>query len=142
MNLERTTIISPDNENALATLQSFLDKNNALVMVILGHTKTIEKSMRKADNLAKLSHFNVERWVVWLQDPELLKTEITKHLNASNADKADEAYDNIKCYCYSHITDSIDGIILKNGRLSTLTLSKSFMLAQLKDTDNSQDTNV
>ncbi len=136
MNLERTTIIKPDNANAPATLQSFLEKNNALVMLILGHTKTIEKSIKKADNLAKLSHFNVERWVLWVQDPKLLETEIKQHLTNTDAEKSDEPFDNIKCFCYSHSTDTIDGIILKNGRLSTLTLLKSFMLAQNRDTDN------
>jgi len=141
MNLERTTIIKPDNAHAPNTLQSFLEKDNALVMIILGHTKTIEKSMKKANNLAKLSHFNVERWVLWVQDPKLLESEIKLHLTQTNAEKSDEAFENIKCFCYSHITDSIDGIILKKGRLSTLTLLKSFMLAQNKDIDN-QDTNT
>ena len=48
--------------------------------------------------------------------------------------KADEDYEEIKCFCFSPILDQPAGVILKNGTLSYASLQQSFFKAQANDT--------
>lgn len=134
MNLKRTTII-PLDDAALAEsiFKSFIEKEMMIIMVIIGDTETVREAITKADNLAQLSYFNMERWLLWLRNHDTLSKTLKKHLKASDADNSDEPYDNIKCFCFSPILDQIDGIILKNGQLSYASLQQSFFRAQSHD---------
>jgi len=134
MNLKRTTII-PLDDSALAEsiFKSFIEKEMMIVMVIIGDTSTVREAITKADKLAQLSYFKMERWVLWLRDYDILSQTLKAHLKASDAEHADEAYDNIKCFCFSPVLDQIDGIILKNGQLSYASLQQSFFRAQSHD---------
>ncbi|WP_178989307.1 hypothetical protein [Winogradskyella schleiferi] len=134
MNLKRTTII-PLDDAALAEsiFKSFIEKEMMIIMVIIGDTETVREAIIKADNLAQLSYFKMERWLLWLRNHDTLSKTLKKHLKASDADNSDESYDNIKCFCFSPILDQIDGIILKNGQLSYASLQQSFFRAQSHD---------
>jgi len=134
MNLKRTTII-PLDDAALAEsiFKSFIEKEMMIIMVIIGDTETVREAIPKADNLAQLSYFKMERWVLWLRNYEILSETLKVHLKVSDAENADEDYDNIKCFCFSPILDQIDGVILKNGQLSYASLQQSFFRAQSHD---------
>lgn len=134
MNLKRTTII-PLDDAALAEsiFKSFIEKEMMIIMVIIGDTETVREAIPKADNLAQLSYFKMERWVLWLRNYDILSETLKGHLKASDAENADEDYDNIKCFCFSPILDQIDGVILKNGQLSYASLQQSFFRAQSHD---------
>lgn len=134
MNLKRTTII-PLDDAALAEsiFKSFLEKEMMIIMVIIGDTATVREAIPKADNLAQLSYFKMERWVLWLRNYDILSKTLKQHLRDSEADNSDEEYTNIKCFCFSPILDQIDGIILKNGQLSYASLQQSFFRAQSHD---------
>lgn len=134
MNLKRTTII-PLDDAALAEsiFKSFIEKEMMIVMVIIGDTQTTRGAITKADNLAQLSYFKMERWVLWLRNHDTLSETLKGHLKKSDADHSDEVYDNLKCFCFSPILDQIDGIILKNGQLSYASLQQSFFRAQSHD---------
>ncbi|MDN3493547.1 hypothetical protein [Winogradskyella bathintestinalis] len=134
MNLKRTTII-PLDDAALAEsiFKSFIEKEMMIIMVIIGDTETVRDAITKADNLALLSYFKMERWVLWIRNYNTLSDTFKVHLKASDAEHSDEEYDNIKCFCFSPILDQIDGIILKNGQLSYASLQQSFFRAQSHD---------
>lgn len=134
MNLKRTTLI-PLDDVALATsiFNSFIDKEMMIIMIIIGDTSTIRKSITKADKLAQLSYFNMERWVLWVRNHDIIADILKKHLKASEAENTDEAYENIKCFCFSPIQDQVEGVILKNGKLTFASLQQSFFKAQSHD---------
>lgn len=134
MNLKRTTII-PLDDAALAEsiFKSFIQKEMMIVMVIIGDTTTVREAVPKGDNLAQLSYFNMERWVLWLRNHDTLSKTLKDHLKASDAENSNEVYENIKCFCFSPILDQVDGIILKNGQLSYASLQQSFFKAQSHD---------
>ncbi|MBP0904345.1 hypothetical protein ACFSKN_18875 [Mariniflexile gromovii] len=134
MNLKRTTLIPLDDDSlAESIFKSFIEKEMMLLMVIIGDTDTIREAIPKADNLAQLSYFKMERWVLWVRNYEILSETLKKHLKASDADKSKEDYNNIKCLCFSPILDKVDGIILKNAELSYASLQQSFFKAQAHD---------
>ncbi len=134
MNLKRTTII-PLDDTALAEaiFKSFIEKEMMIVMIIIGDTPTNRVAITKADKLAQLSYFNMERWVLWIRNHDTLSKTLKSHLKDSEADNSDETYDTIKCFCFSPILDQVDGIILKNGQLSYASLQQSFFRAQSHD---------
>ncbi|CAH8289629.1 hypothetical protein EV196_107228 [Mariniflexile fucanivorans] len=134
MNLKRTTLIPLDDALlAESIFKSFIEKEMMLIMVIIGDTDTIREAIPKADNLAQLSYFKMERWVLWVRSYDVLSETLKKHLKASNAEKSNEDYNNIKCLCFSPILDQVDGIILKNAELSYANLQQSFFKAQAND---------
>ena len=134
MNLKRTTIIPLDDAALAASIfKSFIEKEMMIIMVIIGDTSTVREAITKADNLAQLSYFKMERWVLWLRNHDILSKTLKGHLKDSDADNSDEDYDNIKCFCFSPVLDQIDGIILKNGQLSYASLQQSFFRAQSHD---------
>ena len=134
MNLKRTTLIPLDDALlAESIFKSFIEKEMMLIMVIIGDTDTIREAIPKADNLAQLSYFKMERWVLWVRNYDVLSETLKKHLKASNAEKSDEDYNNIKCLCFPPILDQVDGIILKNAELSYANLQQSFFKAQAND---------
>lgn len=134
MNLKRTTII-PLDDTALATsiFKALIEKEMMIVMIILGDTTTIRKAIDKADKLAQLSYFNMERWVLWVRNHDVLAQTLKKHLKATDAEDSDQPFENIKCFCFSPVLDQIEGIILKNGKLNFASLQKSFFEAQSHD---------
>jgi len=134
MNLKRTIIIPLDDADlAEAIFKSFIEKEMMIIMVIIGDAQTIREAIPKADNLAQLSYFNMERWVLWLRNQDILSKVLKRHLKKSNAKYSDELYNNIKCFCFSPILDQIDGIILKNAQLTYASLQQSFFSAQSHD---------
>jgi hypothetical protein len=118
---------------AESIFKSFIEKEMMIIMVIIGDTSTIREAIPKADNLAQLSYFKMERWVLWLRNHDILSDTLKGHLKVSETEHADEDYGNIKCFCFSPILDQIDGIILKNGQLSYASLQQSFFRAQSHD---------
>lgn len=134
MNFKRTTIIPiEDKELAKLIFDSYIEKEFMILMIILGDSETIRESLFKADNLATQTYFNMERWVLWIRDYEVLKDTLIAQLKA-NPNNIEFEYENVKCFCFSPIKDVATGIIQKNGRLSYLTLQRSFFQAQ--DHDN------
>lgn len=134
MNLKRTTIIPIDDQKlATSIFKSFIDMEMMILMIILGDTDTIREALPKADNLATLEDFGMKRWVLWIRDYATLEKELKKYIKADNADNPDEEYENIKCFCFSPISDEVSGIILKNGTLSYLSLNYSFLKAHQHD---------
>jgi len=134
MNFKRTTIISFDDfALAESIFKSFIKKELMIIMVIIVDNQTVRDAIAKADNLAHLSYFKLERWVLWLRNHDILSKILKKHLKLSDANHPDELYNEIKCFCFSPILDQIDGIILKNGQLFYASLQKSFFSAQSHD---------
>ena len=135
MNLKRTTIIPiDDKELAKSIFDAYIEKEFMILMIILGDTETIRNSLFKADNLATQTYFNMERWVLWIRDYEVLKKTLKAQLRA-NPNNDEFEYDEVKCFCFSPIQDVATGIIQKNGRLSYLSLQRSFFEAQDYDND-------
>jgi hypothetical protein len=134
MNLKRTTLIPLDDAPlAESIFKSFIEKEMMIIMVVIGDTPSIREVIPKADNLAQLSYFKMERWVIWLRNYDILSETLKIHLKNSGTEHSNEAYENIKCFCFSPILDQVDGIILKNGQLTYASLQQSFFKAQSHD---------
>lgn len=125
-----------DPELARIIFQSFIELEMMILMVILGDTETIRQALPKADNLATLMDHNMQRWVIWVRNPIILKDEFERRLTASESENADAPYDEIKCFCFSPLNDLASGVILKNGTLSYSSLNRSFFKAHLHDISN------
>ncbi len=137
MNLKRTTIIPIDDEElARSIFKSFIEMEMMILMVIIGDTDTIREAIPKADNLATLEYNNMKRWVFWIRNHSVLQKELKAYIKDSDADNTDEDYENIKCLCFSPLSDEVSGIILKNGTLSYVSLNLSFFRAHQHDTPN------
>lgn len=134
MNLKRTTIIPLDDPSlANEIFESFIESEMMILMIIIGDTNSIRTAIPRADNLAKLTIHNMERWVLWVRDYSVLEDKLKNYLNASDAENSDADIDDIKCISFSPIQDQVVGIILKNGRLSYASLEKLFIQAQKHD---------
>ena len=137
MNLKRTTIIPIDDQELARTIfRSFIDMEMMILMVIIGDTESIRKAIPKADNLATLEYNNMKRWVFWIRDHYVLEKELKEYIEASDVDNADADYEDIKCFCFSPLSDEVSGIILKNGTLSYISLNLSFFRAHQHDRPN------
>ncbi|MCW5520646.1 hypothetical protein J1N09_12400 [Aureitalea sp. L0-47] len=133
MNLKRTTIIPTDDPNLAKQLfQSFIEKEMLVLMIIIGDTDTIRTAMPTADSLAHKIYFNMERWVLWVRDYEVLRGTLEQKL-AESPNTKDMDYDDIKCFSLSPIQDLADGVIQKNGVLDYVSLQQSFFKAQSDD---------
>lgn len=134
MNSKRTTIV-PLDDPALAEsiFKAFIEQEMMIIMVIIGDTPSIREAIPKADNLAQLSYFNMERWVLWLRNHDILSHTLKSHLADSMAEHSDVAYTEIQCFCFSPILDQVEGIILTTGQLSYASLQQSFFKAQSHD---------
>ncbi|QCX00971.1 hypothetical protein FGM00_12930 [Aggregatimonas sangjinii] len=134
MNLKRTTLIPVDDPGlAKSIFNAFIEKEMMILMIIIGDTKSVREAIPMADNLATLSYFNMERWVLWIRDGKVLETTLKEHLKASTEDHANADFGDIKCFCFSPIADEVAGIILKNGKLDYASLHQSFFRAQAHD---------
>ena len=134
MNLKRTTLIPVDDSALAKTIfNAFIEKEMMILMIIIGDTKSVRDAVPKADNLADLSYFKMERWVLWIRDGKVLETTLKKHLKVSTEENADADFEDIKCFCFSPIADEVAGIILKNGKLTYASLQQSFFRAQSHD---------
>jgi len=138
MNLKRTTIVPLDDQELARTLfTSFIDMEMMILMVILGDNETIREAIPKADNLATLEYHGMKRWVFWVRNHAILEAELKEYLDKSDADD-DMAYEDIKCLCFSPISDEVAGIIHKNGTLSYASLNLSFFRAHAHDSPLSE----
>ena len=134
MNLKRTTYIPLDDTRLATTIfKSFIEKEMMVLMIIIGDSPAIRKGVKKADELAKLSYFNLDRWVLWARNEKILASIFKKYLKASDAHNTDKPYESIKCFCFSPIQDKVDGVILKNVALTYASLQQSFFRAQAHD---------
>jgi len=134
MNFKRTTIIPLDDSKlAKEIFTSYIEKDMMNLMIIIGDTDSIRSAIRKADNLAQRSYFDMERWVLWVRNHEVLEETLKKHLKLSDAENSDRDYEDIKCLCFSPIKDQVEGIVLKKGTLNYASLQQSFFKAQSHD---------
>ncbi len=135
MNFKRTTIIPlDDKELAKSIFDAFINKEFMILMIILGDNESIRESLPRADNLATQTYFNMERWVLWVRDYDILADSLKNQLEKKDESGEEEVnYNDVKCFCFSPILDEAAGVILKNGRLSYLTLQNSFFRAQNHD---------
>ena len=89
MNLKRTTIIPLDDDDlAQSIFDAFLEKEFMILMVVLGDTETIRKALPKADNLASKEYFNMERWVLWIRNHNVLSETLKAQLAESDDEKS------------------------------------------------------
>jgi len=141
MNLKRTTIIPLDDASLAASIfNSFIEKEMMILMVIIGDTQKIRESILKADNLAKLSYFNMERWVLWIRDHQTLRETLSTKLSESD-DPINTPYDDIQSFCFSPILDKATAAIHKDVSLNYASLQQVFYKAQSHDTTLSGTTN-
>ena len=142
MNLKRTTIIPLDDEDLAASIfNSFIEKEMMILMIIIGNSDNIRAAVSKADNLAKLSYFNMERWVLWIRDHETLKAELTTKISESD-DQINAEYNDLQCFCFSPILDKATAAIDTNTTLNYASLQQAFFKAQSHDTTISETTNT
>jgi len=145
MNLKRTTIIPIDDATLAKTVfDSYIEKEMMILMIIIGDTDTIRKAIPLADNLAKLTYFNMERWVLWVRNHETLKDTLMKQLAASDDPDADMDFNDVKCFCFSPVLDMAVSIVHKNSTLDYANLQQAFFKAQSHDTalTNPQNNNT
>ena len=136
MNLKRTTIIPLDDTAlAKAIFDAFIQREFMILMIILGDTDTIREALPKADNLATKAYFNMERWVLWVRNHDILQDPLKERIQNSDDPNASADYLDIKCVCFSPVIDHPAGIILKNGQLNYASLQQSFFKAQAHDTE-------
>ncbi|MCH2488525.1 MAG: hypothetical protein MK211_00120 [Flavobacteriales bacterium] len=134
MSLERTTIIPLDDpDQATELFNNAIDRLKTTVMFIIGNTETVQEAIPNADHWAGETLIDLERWVVWLRDHEILKTEMQQLLENTFDPDFDEPYDTIKCFCLSPISKRAIGFILKNGSLANVRLLLSFAKVEAID---------
>lgn len=131
MNLKRTTILPIDDHDlSLSIFESYVQKEMMIIMILLGDDPKIRGAVERADNLAKISYFQVERWVLWIRDHHTLKTELTDYLRKTDCQ---ETYSDIRCFSLSPVKDQVAGIITKDNNLSYVDLQQSFFTAHQHD---------
>jgi hypothetical protein len=134
MSLTRTTII-PANPVEAKKIHDFqVQQKNRTIMVIIGNTNTVEKAVDEADFLAnEVNLKDFDRWVLWAKDHKIVKDTLELILAESGAERSNENFDNIKCFCLSPIRHEVSGIILKHGTLGPAKLDRSFISAEEYD---------
>lgn len=134
MALKRTTEIPNDPVKAKAIYDDQITKVNRTIMVIIGNTQTVKDAIPAADRVAQKKPFdNADRWVLWARDHKIVKDTLELILAESKAERSDRDFDQFKCFCLSPVTHEVDGIILKNGRLSSPRFRLSFSKAERHD---------
>jgi hypothetical protein len=127
----RTTIVSSTETQIVEQkLAEFLARKGLVLMIIIGDFNTNNKSIDRANQVANASEFGVKRWVLHLPNPELLQDKLIALLENSNIPKVDQNFDNLSCFCLSHIRQRVGGIVYDQGYLKYQTLINSFNDAQ------------
>ena len=134
MTLKRTTIIPDNPVEAKAIYDQQVAHEKRTIMAIIGNTETVQEAVIEANALAHEQEFdNVDRWVLWAKDHGIVKDTLELILAESNAERSDRDFDQIKCFCISPVRREVEGIILKNGELNSISLDKSFLKAERHD---------
>lgn len=113
----------------------FKENKKTTIMIILGNTDTIFKSMNKANARARDKYGNpgFERWVIWIKDHDLLKEHVQPLLLNSADPKASRPFEIIKCFCLSPKTHQAAGVILHKGKLNSTRFTAAFVKAEKID---------
>ena len=128
-----TTLLTDDAVLAKSLLQADLARTNTTLMFVIGNTDAVVAGVARADFWAKEVLIDFERWVVWVQERDLLRGEISGLLDNSDDPDAGMDYEDIKCFSLSPITRKATGIIHKNTQLTDFRLSRSYILAEAID---------